>query len=106
VVDQLAQTAACNRLHHVKERLARWLLIAHDYAGADEIPMTHEFIAMMLGIRRSGVTTAIGALTIDGVIEHGRNKITIRKRHALEAVSCECYAAVRAELDRSLGIRR
>lgn len=106
VLDQLAQTAVCNRLHHVEERLARWLLIVHDYAAADDIPMTHEFISMMLGIRRAGVTTAIGALTIDGVIEHGRNKITIRDRRALEAVSCECYAAVRDELDRSLGIRR
>lgn len=104
LLNQLAQTAVCNRLHYVEQRLARWLLIVHDHVLRDEIPMTHEFIAHMLGIRRPGVTTAIATLSVDGVIDHRRNSITIRNRRALETISCECYEAVREELQRSLGI--
>ena len=101
---QITQTAACNRLHQIEQRLARWLLISHDYVGSNEIPTTHDFIAQMLGIRRPGVTTAIAALTVDVVIHHSRNKITIRDRAALEAIACECYATVRTEVRRTLGI--
>jgi len=96
---QLAQTAACNRLHTVEERCARWLLIAHDSAMSDTFPLTHEFLAMMLGARRSGVTIAANTLKKAGLIDYSRGVMTIIDRPGLEEVACECYGTIRAELD-------
>lgn len=98
-IRQLAQTAGCNRLHTVEERCARWLLIAHDSAMSDTFPLTHEFLAMMLGARRSGVSTAAHTLKKAGLIDYSRGVMTIIDRHGLEEVACECYGTMRAELD-------
>lgn len=97
---QACQSAVCNAHHLVNERLARWLLMARDRWDRDELPLNHEFIAMMLGVRRPSVTIAIGVLKQAGLIgtEHGR--ITILDRQSLEAASCECYGAVRDQHDR------
>jgi CRP-like cAMP-binding protein len=100
---QIAQTAACNGQHAVDERLARWMLMAHDRAGADEFPMTQEFIATMLGVRRAGISVAAGVLQKAGVIRYGYGRITVLDRAGLEAASCECYGAVRRQYERLLG---
>lgn len=89
--DQVAQTAVCNARHEVQERLARWLLMAHDRAGYDELPLTHEFVATMLGVRRAGVTVAAGLLKMTGAITYTRAKIHINSRQRLEEAACECY---------------
>lgn len=101
---QVAQTAACNGRHAVEERLARWLLMAHDRAGGDRFPMTQEFLAMMLGVRRAGVSVAAGILQRAGVIGYARGSITVVDRAGLEAASCDCYRAVRREFERLLGV--
>ncbi len=95
---QLAQTAACNRLHSLEERCCRWLLIAHDNALEDSFSLTHEFLAMMLGVRRSGVSVAASALRARGLVEYRRGRITVLDRDGLEAGACECYASLRREL--------
>jgi CRP-like cAMP-binding protein len=95
-----AQSTACNKLHPVNERCARWLLITHDRVPGDEFPMTHEFLAMMLGTRRASVTVAAGTLQQAGLITYHRGHIRVLDRPGLEAASCECYALVRAEMDR------
>ena len=100
---QVAQTAACNGRHAVDERLARWLLMAHDRADGDEFPMTQEFMAMMLGVRRAGVSVAIGVLQKAGAISHAYGRVTVLDRPGLEAASCECYGAVRRQVERLLG---
>jgi CRP-like cAMP-binding protein len=100
---QVTLTAACNARHPIEFRLARWLLIAHDRAGADEFPMTHEFISMMLGVRRPGVTVAAGMLQRAGLIHYSRGRMSIIDRPGLEAASCECYDTVRHEFARLLG---
>jgi CRP-like cAMP-binding protein len=100
---QIAQTAACNARHDVQERLARWLLMAHDRAASDRMPLTQEFISIMLGVRRSGVTVAARALQSAGAIEYHRGCIEVRDRGRLEEASCECYADVRAHYQRLLG---
>lgn len=100
---QVAQTAACNRLHPMAQRLARWLLLTHDRAGADEFPLTHEFVSQMLGVRRASVTVALGTLQQAGAIRSTRGRITIVNRPGLEAAACECYRLVRDEMDRLLG---
>ena len=100
---QVAQTAACNGQHAVVERFARWMLMAHDRAGADEFPMTQEFVAMMLGVRRAGISVAAGILQKAGVIDYGYGRITVLDRAGLEAAACECYGTVRRQYERLLG---
>lgn len=99
---QISQTAACNRLHSIDERLARWLLMTQDRAASDELTLTHEFLAMMLGVRRAGVTNAATNLQADGYINYKRGHITILDRAGLEEASCECYRIVKAEYERVL----
>ena len=100
---QVTLTAACNARHVIEQRLARWLLIAHDRAGADEFSMTHEFMALMLGVRRPGVTIAANTLQKAGLIQYGRGRIAVTDRPSLEAASCECYHTARREFTRLLG---
>ena len=100
---QVTLTAACNARHAIEQRLCRWLLIAHDRAGADEFPMTHEFISMMLGVRRPGVSLAAGVLQKAGLIRYVRGRMAVTDRHGLEAASCECYHTARREFARLLG---
>jgi CRP-like cAMP-binding protein len=100
---QVTMTAACNARHAIEQRLARWLLIAHDRAGADEFPMTHEFLSMMLGVRRPGVTIAAGVLQRAGLIQYARGRMAVTDRPGLEASSCECYHTTRREFARLLG---
>ena len=87
----LAQSAACNRLHQVAERLARWLLMARDRASSDELPLTHEFLADMLGSRRSTVSLAAGTLQKAGLIQYSRGRVKILDRTGLQNSACECY---------------
>jgi CRP-like cAMP-binding protein len=96
LMKQVAQTAACNRLHTVKERLSRWLLMCHDRMEADELHLTQEYISDMLGSRRAGVSSAANGLQAEGVIRYSRGHISILKRSGLEGFSCECYEAVKA----------
>lgn len=96
---QVAQSALCNRLHNVEQRLAKWILMFHDRT-ADELRMTQEFLANMLGVRTAGVNEAIRAAEEAGVIGHARQRLTILDRKGLEARACECYAAVKLEFDR------
>ncbi|MBA3714921.1 MAG: winged helix-turn-helix domain-containing protein, partial [Pyrinomonadaceae bacterium] len=105
LIAQVSQTAACNRLHTVEERLARWLLMTRDRTHGDELPLTHEFIAQMLGTRRAGVTGAAIALQTEGFIRYSRGNITIIDRAGLEGFACECYKIVKKEFDRALGNR-
>jgi CRP-like cAMP-binding protein len=98
-ISELGQTAACNRLHSLEERCCRWLLIAHDSARSDVFPLTHEFLAMMLGVQRAGVSITASILQRAGFISYKRGRVTIVDRPGLEATACECYAATRAQLD-------
>lgn len=92
----MAQTTACNRLHTVDERCARWLLLMHDRIRADEFPLTQAFLAQMLGVRRPSGTVAAGLLQQAGLIAYRRGKVAIRNRSALEDASCECYAVIQS----------
>jgi CRP-like cAMP-binding protein len=100
---QVSQTAACNGRHHVEDRLARWLLMAHDRVEGDAFPMTHEFLSMMLGAHRGGISVAAGVLQKASLIQYERGQIEITDRPGLEAASCECYGLVRHEFERLLG---
>ncbi|HEX8128592.1 MAG TPA: Crp/Fnr family transcriptional regulator [Pyrinomonadaceae bacterium] len=95
-----AQLVACNRVHHVEERLARWLLMSRDRCVCDELPLTQEFLSLMLGVRRAGVTEAALTLQADGYIHYTRGHITITDRAGLEGASCLCYGIMREEFDR------
>ena len=90
-VKVLSQLVACNRLHELDQRCARWLLMTHDRVGKNEFPLTQEFLAMMLGVRRSGVTLAATAFQEAGFISYSRGSVKILDRGGLEAESCECY---------------
>ena len=103
ILTTAAQTAACNRLHLLEQRFARWLLSAHDRAEADTFPMTQEFLAMMLGVRRPGVTIAAQAFEADGLIAYNHGTLTIVDRAGLEAASCDCYPFIQSEFKRLLG---
>ena len=100
---QTAVTAACNRLHTLDARLANWLLRSRDRALTDSLPLTHEFLSVMLGVRRAGVTEALGRLREAGLVGHGRGRIVIADVPGLERAACECYGMLRAEFDRLLG---
>ena len=97
---QTAQTAACNRAHSVSQRLARWLLLTHDRIEGDELELTHELIARMLGSRRAGVSVAANDLREAGLISYTRGRVTVIDRPGLEAASCECYRMVKTHFDR------
>ncbi len=99
-----SQNAACNRLHHLDERLARWLLLVCDRIESNELPLTQEFISEMLGVRRAGVTEAANRLQQKGLIRYHRGRITILNRQELEAASCSCYGIIKGEYARLLGI--
>jgi CRP-like cAMP-binding protein len=98
---QVAQSTACNRLHGIEQRCARWLLMTHDRVNRGEsFPLKQQFLAEMLGVRRAGVTVAAGALQDAGIISYRRGVIRVLDRAGLEAASCECYGVVRQSFDR------
>jgi CRP-like cAMP-binding protein len=100
LITQMAQTAVCNRHHSVHQQLCRWLLLSLDRLSSNELVMTQELIANMLGVRREGVTEAAGKLQKLGAIRYQRGRITVLDRPALEHLCCECYAVVKKETDR------
>lgn len=103
-VNMLGQLAACNGKHNVYERCARWLLLTHDRVNSDKIALTHEYLSMMLGARRSGVTKAAATLQQAGLIRYTRGHIVILNRQGLEQASCECYAVSREQFGPLLGV--
>jgi len=102
LITQMAQTAVCNRHHTLDQQLCRWLLLSLDRLASNQLTMTQELIANMLGVRREGVTAAAGKLQKLGVIQYQRGQITVLDRPKLEALCCECYAVVKKETDRLL----
>ena len=102
LITQMAQTAVCNRHHSVDQQLCRWLLLSLDRLSSNQMTMTQELIANMLGVRREGVTEAAGKLDKLGVIRYARGRITVLNRPLLERLCCECYAVVKKESDRLL----
>ncbi|HEY7774156.1 MAG TPA: Crp/Fnr family transcriptional regulator [Marinagarivorans sp.] len=102
LITQMAQTAVCNRHHSIDQQLCRWLLLSLDRLHSNNLVMTQELIANMLGVRREGVTEAAGKLQKLGVIDYHRGHITVLNRVKLETLTCECYAVVKKETDRLL----
>ena len=102
--DQTAQHAACNRLHALEERCARWLLMTHDRVDGDVVPLKQQFLAEMLGVHRPAVTIAAGALQKAGVIRYSRGKVTVLDREALEEAACECYGIITRRDNELLGL--
>jgi CRP-like cAMP-binding protein len=102
LITQMAQTAVCNRHHSVDQQLCRWLLLSLDRLPGNQVKITQELIANMLGVRREGITEAAGKLQKQGVIRYARGQITVIDRPRLEQLSCECYAVVKRESDRLL----
>jgi CRP-like cAMP-binding protein len=100
LITQMAQTAVCNRHHNVDQQLCRWLLLSLDRLPSDEIAMTQELIANMMGVRREGITSAAGKLQDAGLIKYRRGHIKVLDRPGLERLSCECYEVVKREYDR------
>jgi CRP-like cAMP-binding protein len=103
--NQVAQSAACNHFHSIDRRCCRWLLMTHDRMRSDEFLLTQEFLAMMLGVQRTGVTVAASALQRAGLIRYSRGNVTIIDRRGLLRRSCECYGTSKKEFDRLLGDR-
>lgn len=103
--NQVAQSAACNHFHNIQQRSCRWMLMTRERMQSDEFLLTQEFLAMMLGVQRTGVTAAAGALQRAGLIRYKRGNVTILDRRALEHLSCECYEVSKREFDRLLGAR-
>jgi CRP-like cAMP-binding protein len=102
-VTQISQSVACNGLHSIPQRCCRWLLITLDRMESNAMPLTHEFLGVMLGVRRSSVTEVLGLLKEKGLVSTGRGNITVLDRAGLEKLSCECYRKVKDEFDRLLG---
>ncbi len=102
LITQMAQTAVCNRHHHIDQQLCRWLLLSLDRLPTNRLTMTQELIANMLGVRREGVTEAAGKLQALGAIQYSRGTITVLDRGRVEKLCCECYAVVKAETERLL----
>jgi CRP-like cAMP-binding protein len=100
---QVMQTAACNGRHHIEQRLARWILMAHDRAEDDNLPLTQEFLALMLCVQRPSITVVARTLQQAGIIRYAQGTITVLDRDGLEATACDCYRAVRERVDRLLG---
>ena len=105
IMAQVSRSALCNRHHSVSEQLSRWLLLAHDRIDGDELAVTQQTIANMLGVRREGVTEAAGNLQEAGLIRQRRGRITVLDRDGLERQACECYELIRADYRRLLGSR-
>jgi CRP-like cAMP-binding protein len=103
LINQISQSIVCNHRHSVEKRMCRWLLMSHDRVGDDEFPLTHEFLAQMLGVCRPTVTGVAGTLQKAGLINYHRGRITVLDRKGLETACCECYKVVAKELDRLLG---
>jgi CRP-like cAMP-binding protein len=99
----LAQSAACNGIHRVEPRCARWLLQTHDRVDSDEFPVTHDYLAKMLGVRRAGVTEAAQALQNAGCIRYQQGRVEVLSRKRLQEASCECYGIITAEYERLIG---
>jgi CRP-like cAMP-binding protein len=102
ILNMSAQTAACNRAHSMKQRCARWLLMSSDRIQSDVVPMTHEFLSSMLGVRRTGVTAIAGELQRSGLIRYRRGQVTIVDHGGLEATACECYRIDHARFEQRL----
>jgi CRP-like cAMP-binding protein len=100
---QVSYSVACNGLHALQQRCCRWLLMSHDRMGSDSLPLTHEFLSYMLGVRRASVTEILKPLHDQGLVDNSRGMITVLNRDGLERLSCECYRKVKAEFDRLLG---
>jgi CRP-like cAMP-binding protein len=100
---QTMQTAACNGRHALEQRLARWILMAHDRADGDDLPLTQEFLALMLCVQRPSVTVVARTLQQAGIIRYAQGQVTVLERDGLEATACDCYQAVRERFDQLLG---
>ena len=96
---QVSQIAACNRLHEIDQRLARWLLMTQDRVRTEVLPLTHDFLSQMLGVNRSTVTTCAGILQEAGLIEYRRGKVHVLDRKRLERASCECHQIMKNQLE-------
>ncbi|MGF1479561.1 MAG: Crp/Fnr family transcriptional regulator [Cyanophyceae cyanobacterium] len=102
-LSQVTQTVFCNSQHYIEARLARWLLLAQDYAQVNELPLTQEYLALMLGVRRSSISEIASALGKEGMIRYSRGKILIVDRNALETKACGCYRLIKGEYQRLIG---
>jgi CRP-like cAMP-binding protein len=102
--NQVAQIAACNTFHLLEQRCCRWLLMTQDRMQSNDFPLTQEFLAMMLGVRRAGVTDAANALKRDGLINYARGSVTVLDRAGMEKRACECYGVIKREFDRLHGL--
>ena len=103
VLAQVSQSAACNRIHSIEERCARWLLMTHDRVDGDRFDLTQEFLAEMLGVRRPSVSIAASILQRAGFIRYSRGRVEVIDRAGLERASCECYAVIASEYERLIG---
>ena len=100
MLDEASQSAACNRAHAIEKRCAKWLLLIHDRLESDQFPITHKYLATMLGVRRAGVTIAAGMLQKEGIIRYSRGKMSVINREALESSACGCYKTIRRNRER------